>query len=87
MPRRGWIATALLAAMCLGGITTLVSQAGYSDALDRELRGPRASLDPSEHSGRTVGDFSKEGLHAGAEIQTSVSEDRPSEDGKILRLR
>lgn len=87
MPRRGWIATAMLAALCFAGITTLVSQTGYSGAPEREGRDRRASLDPGEGSGDTLGDLAEHGLRAGAEIQSSVAAEEAPSRGKILRLR
>ena len=75
MERKAWVATSLLAAFCLAGITTLVSQAHYPrPALGASGSTQRTSLDPGNSTGAEVRELLPTGLDKGTGGQAVGSE-------------
>ena len=88
MHRKGWIASALFAALCLAGITTLLSQA---DLEGRFAPAPattqRTMLDPPQTSDGDYGRLVPSSLREGAEVQARKQGTLPTGDRRTLRLR
>ena len=88
MERKAWVATSLLAAFCLAGITTLVSQANFPRAaLGSSDRTPRTSLDPGNSTGEEVRELLPLGLEKGTEVHLATDKEDDEADEPILRLR
>ncbi len=88
MQRKGWIASALFAAMCLAGVTTLLMQEGASGtSIPVGSGGGTTALDPAAARGLGFGEVVPLSLRKGAELQAEVSRKETADAGKILRLR
>lgn len=92
MQRNTWIASALFIAMCLGGITTLVSQSGRipqgaaeTEAIGRDAT--RASLDPGPGSSGEFGELLPLGLRRGREMEAEARGAADAPRPPVLRLR
>ena len=88
MPIKGWIASALLAVLCLGGITTLLSQAEFS-VTPAGTKSPsrQTALDPGNDHSSDLGHVAPFVLRRGAEIQAAASEGEAEAGKRILKLR
>jgi len=88
MRGKGWIASTLFGALCLGGIATLMSQANFPASAYQSAAGEhRVTLDPAGAPSKDFEGILPMSLRKGAEVQ-APPEAKPGKDsGRILKLR
>lgn len=88
MERRAWIASALFAALCAGGITTMLSQAPAAGAGRRALPSAGTALDPAGKPAGAFADIVPLGLEKGLQAQAPTATKGEAAGGpQILRVR
>lgn len=88
MERRAWIASVLFAALCAGGITTMLSQAPEAGAGRRPIPSAGTALDPAGEPATGFGDIVPVGLEKGLQAQAPAATKRGAPEGpQTLRLR
>jgi hypothetical protein len=92
MQRNTWIASALFIAMCVGGVTTLVSQASLASRRTADGDGDRTragwtSLDPGRSESGEFGELLPLGLRRGREMELRARGGGDAPKAPVLRLR
>lgn len=85
MRRNTWIASTLFVALCLGGITTMLSQSSIGAGASAETGDLRRSLDPGSSTSTEFGELVPLGIRRGAELKPRGSTAAPK--APVLRLR
>lgn len=85
MQRNTWIASTLFVALCLGGMTTMLSQSSMGPGASAETSDRRRTLDPGSSTSPEFGELVPLGIRRGAELKPRGGTEAPK--APVLRLR